>query len=197
MTRASIAILLLLVTVAAAAENAPPPPPPAPKSPSARAAQEKCDKAIAAADAAYRKAQAEARRQLLVELEASKKDAMKNGNLPEANAIEATIARARDELARAAAAATAAAVELTGTWVVLFNDGGTTRYRFDGQTVSNPAWKVEFERNGSEVRFRTDTDSVRLVFRGADEFSLESWRESPTPFKGKPTYTGTGKRVKP
>ena len=104
-------------------------------------------------------------------------------------AIETLIKKTREELARIPKAGS-----IIGTWDVTFDYGGNAHYRIDENTIDNTDWKVKYERSGNELRFKTPSnESVRLVFNG-DQFLLESWRDSPQPFKGKPTFTAKGKR---
>src|SRR4051794_31444724 len=88
--------LLLAASPAAFAEQ----PETSPKSMSSRKAVDKYDKAIAATEAAWRKAQIDAKQELIIELEAAKKEAMKNQNLDEAVSIDALIKKTREELTR-------------------------------------------------------------------------------------------------
>src|SRR4051812_26159346 len=66
-----------------------------PKSSAARQALAKAEKRIAEADAAWRKATAEANRQLVAELKTAQQTAMKNGDLDDANAIKQEIEKAQ------------------------------------------------------------------------------------------------------
>ncbi len=73
---------------------------PSPKSIPAKRALQKHQQAMKAADQAWQKAATEASRTLIRELESAKATAMKSGSLEEANAIQAAIDSAKEELDR-------------------------------------------------------------------------------------------------
>lgn len=102
------------------------------KSPQAKAAIAKAERAEEAAKAAYRKALTDAKRTQIVELKAALAVATKAGNLDEANAIKAAIDSVEASL-KADEAAKADTADGQGQYRVKFFGWADRLYEFDGR----------------------------------------------------------------
>lgn len=133
-----------------------------PKSPKARAAITKYDRAVEKAKADYDRAVAAAGKAMLTELELAKKQAMKADNLPEASAIQAVAERTKQEFGERGTTSEESRQApglkgLIGKWVVRYGNGAEREY------VIAPDGRVTFN-DGPTAPIRKTDDGLLVDF---------------------------------
>lgn len=173
--------------------------PAGPKSPAARSAIAKRDRAVAEAERVYRAAVAKANQEMIAELKKAQADVMKSGNqaaLAEAQAIQTAI----DEVGKRDTA-TADGAFPVGTWEVRFSDGqlreyiverdGTVRLRTGSKVV--PAGQLA--RADGRLSFVDQAwKKLRVVYVIDDKMFFENFA-GPHP-EAVPESLAVGKRMK-
>ena len=196
MTRTSLLLAIALVAVGAAAQkggdaNK------GPKSHIAKQAIVKRDKAVEKAEAAYRKAAADANKALLVELKKAKDAAFEAKDQHEVNAVAALI-----EQTERAVDIAGKGTAMAGTWVITWSSGESYRYEVnDDATVLTPeggSTTVKSRRDGNTRTYWIQSPHGPLVQRlwlAGDYLISESWRDPAAFDRGeRAEFAGLGRR---
>lgn len=182
----SIAAGMICLALLGAAEQ----PDQGPGSPAAVAAIKRSEKSIADAEAQFRKAKGEAQRQLVADLEQSKAEAMKSGQLDEANAVQARIDETNKELSASSGPSQGRMQkEMTGTrWafpngvIATFGTGGSVEMGWPKParwTVVDDRTVRVTEPNGvvSDVTPSSDGKGALWCYRGGPGTTLALLRK--------------------